>query len=382
MLSIPGTIPIKIFPFFWFLAIVIGWLSSGTVLGTAIWTVVIVVSVLIHEYGHALTALAFGQRAQIQLVALGGLTQRRGPKLRLWQEFVVVMNGPVAGLILFAAAYALDQALQDQPLTPFTYAVKITMYANLFWTVVNLLPVLPLDGGRLLSIILEGIFGLRGVKIALFIGLVLSVAVGVLFFVLQNFLAGALFFMITFDNYRAWQASMAMTDEDQDVSLQQMLAEAQKATQRGDYAEAEHKLVKLLEMTKSGVIYLNATENLAAVYHLLGRYKDAYQLLLPLKSKLNQDALRLLHQLAFQNGEFHEAIELGDRSYKLHPNYNTALLNALSHSVLGDTSPAIGWLECAIRDGMPDSAGVLEKREFDSIRSSPRFQDLLKQSGK
>ena len=41
----------------------IGWLNSALILGTAIWAVVILVSVLIHEYGHALTAFVFGQES-------------------------------------------------------------------------------------------------------------------------------------------------------------------------------------------------------------------------------------------------------------------------------------------------------------------------------
>src|SRR3546814_18959362 len=66
------------------------WLSSGTVGGTLVWTVIVFLSVLIHEYGHALTAVAFGQRARIELVALGGVTQRSGTKLNLWKEFIIV----------------------------------------------------------------------------------------------------------------------------------------------------------------------------------------------------------------------------------------------------------------------------------------------------
>ena len=72
MLSFFSKIPIKIYPFFWILAIGIGWLNSMTLMGTAIWTVVIIISVVVHEYGHALTAMAFGQTAVIQLVGLGG----------------------------------------------------------------------------------------------------------------------------------------------------------------------------------------------------------------------------------------------------------------------------------------------------------------------
>lgn len=377
MISFPGTIPIRIFPIFWLLAIAIGWMSSGTILGTAIWTVVIIVSVIVHELGHALTAMAFGQKAEIQLVGLGGLTLRDGPKLKLWQEFAVILNGPVAGLLLCVVSYLIYVRLPESSVTVFGYAVMISMYANLFWTVVNLLPVQPLDGGRLLGIILEAIFGLRGVKISLFISIVLSVVIAVFFLARQNFLAGAIFFMMTFESYRAWKVSLGLTEKDQNLFLQEMLNEAQKDIRVGNYDEAEMKLKHLREITQKGVIYLTATEFLASLLHTQDRDKEAYQLLMPLKSKLSPEMVKLLHQLAYQAGNYQEAISLGSRSYQNYPSYDTALINALCHSTLGEVQPAVGWLECAIRDGIPNPQAVLKKPEFDSIRSNERFQALL-----
>ena len=64
MISIPGKIPIKITPAFLIFASIIGFLNSGTVMGTMIWFGIILVSVLIHEMGHALAALAFGKRPE------------------------------------------------------------------------------------------------------------------------------------------------------------------------------------------------------------------------------------------------------------------------------------------------------------------------------
>src|SRR4051812_20886609 len=100
MIRIPGSIPISIYPFFWLLAVGIGWINTFNILGTSIWIGIIFVSVLVHEYGHALTAIFFGQKAQIDLVAMGGITQRHGSKLKLWQDFIIVLNGPLAGLCL------------------------------------------------------------------------------------------------------------------------------------------------------------------------------------------------------------------------------------------------------------------------------------------
>ena len=87
------------------MAALIGWLNTQTIQGALEWTVMIFVSVLFHEFGHALTAVSFGQIARIDLLGFGGLTQRHGPKLNLWKEFLIVLNGPCAGLLLFIIAF-------------------------------------------------------------------------------------------------------------------------------------------------------------------------------------------------------------------------------------------------------------------------------------
>ncbi|MES2272606.1 MAG: hypothetical protein V4487_00240 [Chlamydiota bacterium] len=70
MLEFPGPIPLRIHPYFWIFAALIGWLNSGTLLGMFVWIGIILVSVIFHELGHALTAVSFKQRAQIQLIAM------------------------------------------------------------------------------------------------------------------------------------------------------------------------------------------------------------------------------------------------------------------------------------------------------------------------
>ena len=78
MISIPGKIPVHIHPLFWFLATFIGWVYTQTPAGTGVAVLVIMLSLLIHEFGHALTAFFLGQRPSVHLVAIGGLTTRHG----------------------------------------------------------------------------------------------------------------------------------------------------------------------------------------------------------------------------------------------------------------------------------------------------------------
>jgi stage IV sporulation protein FB len=191
-------IPVRIQPLFWVFAALIGWMSSGTLFGTLAWVGIIFFSVLFHEYGHAFTAVCFKQRASIQLVALGGLTTFDGPKLKSWQRFLIVLNGPLFGFGLFVIATVLLQ----YSWTPILMAIfRATQVANLFWTVVNLFPVLPLDGGQLLRIVLEALFGVKGLKLALLVGAVISSVCTLGFLLLQQYLAAALFALFAFQGF-------------------------------------------------------------------------------------------------------------------------------------------------------------------------------------
>ncbi len=107
ILQFPGRIPITIYPTFWLFAALIGYLNSGSLIGTLIWIGIIFVSVLFHEFGHALTALLFGQHPRIELVALGGLTYHDGQKLPFWKQFFIVLDGPIFGFLLAIGASIL-----------------------------------------------------------------------------------------------------------------------------------------------------------------------------------------------------------------------------------------------------------------------------------
>lgn len=379
MITIPGPIPIRIYPFFWLLICLIGWMSSNTLAGTFIWAVVIFFSVLIHEYGHALTAMAFGQKSHIELVGLGGVTVRQGPKQKLWKEFLIVFNGPLAGFMIYIIASQFRYVLEGDAPEWLKYTIFITMVANLFWTILNLLPIHPLDGGKLLSIILESFFGIAGVRAALLISSVLAIVVSVYFFLNQSLLGGALFIMLAFESYRAWQGVKQLSSHDANEELQAALKEAESSLHTGQDEKAQHELEQIREKTKEGIIYLNATELLAKIYAKQGKIKEAYELLAPLSDAISPESLKLQHQLAYQNGLLKAATELGDRTYQVYPGYETALTNALSYAVLGEVTPAVGWLQRAIKDGLPNLKTELSRTEFDSIRSLPLFRELENQ---
>jgi stage IV sporulation protein FB len=370
-------IPIRIQPLFWLLAFLIGFLSTGTLAGTLLAVVVIFFSVLFHEFGHALTAILFQQKTRIELAFFGGFTYREGRKLKLWEEFLVVLNGPLFGFLLFVfATLILKTSLVTN--TSLLFMLKFTAMVNLFWTIVNLVPVLPLDGGHLMSIIFQAIFGFKGLKMAIITGIVVGIGISILFFSLGQFLVGALFLILTFESFRSLKYYKMMTENDREPDLQNEIKEAELQLKSGDEQAALKKYNDVREKAKGGVLYSFATESIARIYKTQKKYKEAFELLLPIETSLSEESLPLFHYLSFKNRDYARVVKLAKEAYQLKPNYETALFNALGYSMKGEAEPAIGWLECSIRDGLPKPQDVLKREELDPIRSDPKFLRFLK----
>lgn len=145
----------------WFLIIPVLALQSLDAKGAAIWTVLIFVSVMLHELGHALAMRAYGFAPSITLHGLGGLTSwPEGAKPTPKQSFFITLAGPTAGLMLGAAVWVASRFITD-PNAELAFALRNALYINVFWSIVNLLPILPWDGGLILDSGLQWITGRR-----------------------------------------------------------------------------------------------------------------------------------------------------------------------------------------------------------------------------
>ena len=149
--------PTRIQPSFVMVVLVLGIFPGATVASVAIWTAVAAMSILWHELGHAVAARRLGADPTIDLYSFGGLTHwRPAADASRWQLISVAAAGPVAGLVLgglVAAVAALSGDIADEHLRFF---VVVVLWINLGWGLVNLLPVLPLDGGHILAELLPG----------------------------------------------------------------------------------------------------------------------------------------------------------------------------------------------------------------------------------
>jgi Zn-dependent protease len=139
--------------------------------------VVLYLSVLLHEASHALMARRFGYPVtSITLHFLGGMTQIEGEARRPRQEFWIAVVGPLTSLAI--GAVALGVRLLEPP-GLLLMVVEGLAVANLLVGVLNLVPGLPLDGGRVLKSAVWGLTGSahRGTVVAGWGGRVAAVAV-------------------------------------------------------------------------------------------------------------------------------------------------------------------------------------------------------------
>lgn len=365
-------IPISISPAFWLVAALIGYLSSFSFLGTLVWVVVIFVSVFVHEMGHALTAKAFGLKPRIAFVAMGGLTYHHGQSLPFWKQFLIVLNGPLFGLgLFFLASFILDFSSLQEGLLRST--ILLFRGVNLFWTLVNLLPILPLDGGHLLRIVLEGAFGPKGVRYAFLASAILSVAGSLFFFVYGSILIGALFFLFAFQSFETWRQMRYFSKEDQSERYKRDFIRAEELFRQGDKQNALAAFYELQKQAGHGIIHLLSTQYIAFLEKERGCKQEAYAALLPIQKELHDEALCLLHELAFEMKNYRLVVDLSGRVFQILPTVEVALRCCYAHAHLGEGMQSIRWLETAVEGGLKNLPDVLLADSFDPIRKDPIF---------
>lgn len=185
-------ISVRVSVWFWAAAALLGWNISQALAGgeqrellgyLIIWMGVVFVSILVHELGHALAYRRFGLDSRVVLVHFGGITipaRWGGRSLRSpLQRIAVSAAGPLAQLaftvgivvLLKLGGYrvifpieAIDKMLVlfgDQPLPSRTLEISVwfLLQVNVFWPLLNLLPVPPLDGGQIMreGLLLAGV---------------------------------------------------------------------------------------------------------------------------------------------------------------------------------------------------------------------------------
>jgi Zn-dependent protease len=179
-------IPVRVRPSFLLIAALLGLVGTTDPVFVAAWIAIVFVSILIHELGHALTARAFGADVEIELNGIGGLTRWSVPQDSLGpgRRALIAGAGSAVGVVFGLIVWAV--ALQFGPYRDLSFfVINNLIFVNVFWGLLNWLPVRPLDGGHLLLSLLEK-FAPSHVDLIAKVVFIATAGAGVLFGVLTN----------------------------------------------------------------------------------------------------------------------------------------------------------------------------------------------------
>jgi Zn-dependent protease/CBS domain-containing protein len=186
----PFGVPVDVTPAWFLVAALITWGFAATVErivpGLGPWryavsltfALLLYLSVLVHELSHTVVALRSGLPVRrISLHVLGGVSEIERPAATPAREAGIALAGPLVSLVLAGAGFLVAEA--TEPGTVVRLLARALMLSNLLVGLFNLLPGLPLDGGRALSAAVWRATGRRhtGTVVAGWAGRVLAVLV-------------------------------------------------------------------------------------------------------------------------------------------------------------------------------------------------------------
>lgn len=247
-----GDIPVRVS--IWYGLLLLFWFQGGgSARGTLIWVIVVTLSILAHEFGHAIVARAYRLRPNILLHGLGGLCNHDRAERDLHDVFIIAA-GPGAGLLLGLATWVVSLyapfAWTANP--GFNSVVSMSLYVNIGWSLVNLLPIWPLDGGQLYRLLMLRIFKpVRAEKVTHYTALVLLGAAIAYGQITRGSLLVMLVIWIAFANVSALRGNAASGPvRSVNKSAKELLALAKRAYAQQDFREAT-RLGHLLRLERN-----------------------------------------------------------------------------------------------------------------------------------
>ncbi len=240
-------IPVRVEPAFF---IIIALLGINPVdpepIYIASWVAIAFVSILLHELGHAIAFRAYGVSPSITLHGFGGLTSGSGD-LTPARHIVVSLAGPLSALFLLGLpAYLLEQSGTLTSVEAETIVAQ-AVWINIGWSLLNLVPILPLDGGQVFVSLAEMVNKERGRYAAEVVSVAIAAVLGVWAFQ-QGFIFGALLAAM-FAGINVTSLSRAKTDR-----LGSQLHDAHRLLLAHRAADAEAEVTEVLAARPSGAV--------------------------------------------------------------------------------------------------------------------------------
>ena len=375
-----GGVPVRIDPSFLIVATLLG-LDYGATPQLLAWVAVVVFAVLLHEMGHAVAFRAFGQRPHIRLTSMVGLTSGSGPVTRL-QDVVTRLAGPVAGLV---PGVLIVVFLDFDTITSVFWrnALADLIFALIAWSLLNLLPILPLDGGGIMAALLGGGQDPSRQRIAHIISAVVAGVAALGAFATELVFVGLLAAFFCYSNVSAVTSGRR----------RQVLLAANDALANGDVDRAAALLAGLAPRHDE----LPLRAGVAVAAHQAGPLLDqvcrwhglgdgaadiaSFGAIGQLASGLAHDggAAHIVagQMLLHAEGHFGAAVELSEVAWRagvVHPvlAYNAACSCARA----GAREAGLRWLWKAHEVGLRDATVLDREPELATVRALPAYEDL------
>jgi stage IV sporulation protein FB len=262
-------ISVCIQPSFWIINALFAWFVSDPLAGhyrvalltfILIWVLCTLASVMVHELGHAVMGRIFGQPGNVTIAGLGGQAAGGYDKISPWKRLLVIAAGPGAGFLFVASLVLVDSTAWDWLMGEldwenlklrwfivdkigmmhlrlgrnyYTLTLFLLAMIGLFMNILNLFPIIPMDGGMIFKEICSMIAGRAGERFAFAVSFLLAGALTLYFLVVvlvkywvisQPFnmwslalpeLSLVIFGMMAIKCYQAYRQLGAMTRHDQ-----------------------------------------------------------------------------------------------------------------------------------------------------------------------
>lgn len=218
-------IPCRIHPLFWVVSAIFAFPGTESMPGTLVIGFTIIgmacmfLSILVHELGHAVMIRRAGFPPSIVLHGFGGYAMYQ-PHRAIHPSTLIAISfaGPGAGFLLYGAVCAVEVLLtQAQVYSRLSTGAALLLadtifqlkYINLYWGLINLLPIYPLDGGQIARTWLGARWGVNGVRQSLIISMIASGGAALWFYQASGqqlfYFPVILFGMLCFQSIQSYQ---------------------------------------------------------------------------------------------------------------------------------------------------------------------------------
>ena len=404
------------------------------------WLLVVFVSVLLHEFGHACAGRAFGLAPEITLYSMGGMTSwREGVELSPTRQVAVCLAGPFAGFLFGGLVYLARPlvAAASAPALAQTIFFDL-LWANIGWGLFNLVPILPMDGGQALLAVERGVLKRERQLLTPAVSLVAAVSITAWAFSAGHFWVAFLGSWFGITNGRtlfAWlqarrerhlyaplgEAATAFNARDLKTAAALAGDVLRRAKTNGLKRKASRLLVLSLALQEDadaaerelrrhqvffgddkyleGYVRLRTGRPAEAVAHLRAAFDASpteeagfalYEALV--ESRQFEEALELcehpalpgsrfaayvnLQSEAFHAGAYDLSARAGLAAFQERPEPVVAFNLACAYGQVGDVETGLAWLERALAEGFDDYEAFSSDADLDPLRELDGFERL------